>query len=153
MAGMAESRSGFGLLRIRVLGLDEFRSKHGPHSIAPFLRITANTLRHSLDPANFLGRWGEDEFIAVLPSSNPIATASAATMVWSQITSSEVRWWGDRFPVQAVVTHTVAPPGDKIERLLNGLEPAHAAAAGRAIGVTTGDGWPAQHAASAIPRG
>src|ERR1700733_12463797 len=73
MAGMEESHRGFGLLRIRVLGIDEFRSRHGPHSIAPFLRTTANTLRHSLDPVNFLGRWGEDEFIVVLPSSNPFA--------------------------------------------------------------------------------
>jgi PAS domain S-box-containing protein len=153
MAGMEESHRGFGLLRIRVLGIDEFRSKHGPHSIAPFLHTTANTLRHSLDPASFLGRWGEDEFIVVLPSSNPIATAAAANMIWSQVTSSEVRWWGDRFPVQAVVMHTVAQPGDKIEKLLNGLEPTHAAAAGRAVGMTTDGSQPPQHAAHTAARG
>lgn len=153
MAGMEESHRGFGLLRIRVLGIDEFRSRHGPHSIAPFLRTTANTLRHSLDPASFLGRWGEDEFIVVLPSSNPVATAAAANMIWSQVTSSEVRWWGDRFPVQAVVTHTVAQPGDRIEKLLNELEPSHAAAAGRAVGMAAGDSQPAERATSATPRG
>ena len=153
MTGMEESHRGFGLLRIRVLGLDEFRSKHGPHSIAPFLRTTANTLRHSLDPTIFIGRWGEDEFIAVLPSANPIATAAAASMIWNQVTSSEVRWWGDRFPVQAAVMHTVARPGDKIEKLLNGLEPTHAAASGRAVGVTASAPQPAQSAASAILRG
>jgi len=138
MANMEESRRGFGLVRIRVLGLDEFRSKHGPQSIAPFLRATANTLRQSLEPATFLGRWGEDEFIAVLPSANPVATAGAAESVWGLVTHSEVRWWGDRFPVQAVVMHTVAQPGDKLEKLLNGLEPPHAAAAGRAIGIAQG---------------
>ncbi len=153
MAGLEETRRGFGLLRIRVLGLDEFRSKHGPHSIAPFLRTTANTLRHSLDPANFIGRWGEDEFIAVLPSANPVATAAAANMVWNLVTSSEVRWWCDLFPVQAVVMHTVAQPGDMIEKLLNGLEPTHAAAEGRAIGMTAGDARPAQTTACATPRG
>ncbi|MGA9640061.1 MAG: PAS domain-containing protein [Terriglobales bacterium] len=138
MEAMEESKHGFGLLRIRVLGLDEFRSKHGPHSVVPFLRTTAHTLRHTLDPASFLGRWGEDEFIAVLPSSNPVATATAAEMVWNLLTSSEVRWWGDRFPIQAVVMHTVARPGDKLEKLLNGLEPTHAAATGRAIGMAHG---------------
>ena len=87
MAGMEESRRGFGLLRIRVLGLDEFRSKHGPHSIAPFLRATANTLRHSLDPASFLGRWGEDEFIAVLPSPirSPAPPRPSGSGVRSQV--------------------------------------------------------------------
>jgi PAS domain S-box-containing protein len=145
IAGMEETRRGFGLLRIRVLGLDELRSKHGPHSIAPFLRTTANTLRHSLDPASFLGRWGEDEFIAVLPSSNPVATSTAAHLMWSLITNSEVRWWGDLFPVQAIVMHTVAQPGERIDKLLNGLEPTHAAAAGRAIGMTPDR---SQHAAN-----
>lgn len=134
IAGMQETRHAFGLLRIRVLELDEFRSKHGPHSAVPFLQTTARTLRHSLDREGFLGRWGEDEFIELLPSANPVATAAAAESVWSLVAHSEVRWWGDTFPVQAVVTHTVAQPGDQLEKLLNGLEPAHAAAAGRAVG-------------------
>jgi PAS domain S-box-containing protein len=153
MKAMEESRLGFGLLRIRVLGLDEFRSKHGPHSIAPFLRAAAHTLSHSMDPANFLGRWGEDEFIAVLPVSNPLATAAAAATAWSLVTSSEIRWWGDRFPVQAVVMHTVAQPGDKIEKLLNSLEPTHAAAAGRAIGLATSEAGSGLIAAHSAQRG
>jgi PAS domain S-box-containing protein len=153
MNAMEESRVGFGLLRIRVLGLDEFRSKHGPNSIAPFLRAAAHTLSHSMDPANFLGRWGEDEFIAVLPLSNPLATAAAAASAWSLVTSSEIHWWGDRFPVQAVVMHTVAQPGDKIEKLLNSLEPTHAAAAARAIGLATDEARPILSTAHSTRRG
>jgi len=134
LAGMESSQQGFGMLRIRVLGLDEFRSKHGIQSAIPFLRTTAHTLRHSLDPENFLGRWGEDEFLAVLSSASPVAAARTAETVWSLIAHSEVSWWGDRFPVEAVVSYTVARPGDKLEQLLNRLEPAHAAAQGRAVG-------------------
>ena len=135
MAGMERSRHGFGLLRVRVLGLDEFRSKHGAQSALPFLRTAAHTLRHSIDPEIFVGRWGEDEFILVLPSANRVATLAAAETVWSLVTKSEVSWWGDRFPIRAVVMYTLAQPGDELEQLLNGLEPAHAAA-GRAMGAT-----------------
>jgi PAS domain S-box-containing protein len=134
MAGMERSRNGFGLLRIRVLELDEFRAKHGIQSHLPFLRTAAHTLQHSLDPDIFLGRWGEDEFIVVLPSANPATAAAASETVWSLVTHSEVSWWGDHFPVQVVVMYAVAQPGDKLETLLNGLEPTHATAAGRAIG-------------------
>ena len=94
MAGMEQSQQGFGMLRIRVLGLDEFRSKHG--------------LRHSLDSENFLGRWGEDEFIAVLPSASLVAADATAEKAWGLVSRSEVSWWGDRFPMEAVVSYTVA---------------------------------------------
>jgi diguanylate cyclase (GGDEF)-like protein len=140
IAGMPESRHGFGVLRIRVLGLDEFRSTHGPQSAIPFLRTAARTLQHSLDPQDFLGRWGEDEFIVVLPSENPLTAAGTAEMLWHLVTNSEVRWWGDRFPVKAVVMYGVAQPGEPLEKLLNRLEPAHAAAAGRAVGALNSAG-------------
>jgi PAS domain S-box-containing protein len=133
MVGMEQSQQGFGVLRIRVLGLEEFRSKHGIQSAIPFLRTTAHTLRHSLDPENFLGRWGEDEFMAVLPSASPVVAAATAETVGNLVTHSEISWWGDRFPVGAVVSHTVARPGDKLEQLLKRLQPTRAAAPGGAV--------------------
>jgi len=66
MTGMEESHTGFGLLRIRLLGLQEFSAQHGPQSIAPFLRTAALTMRNSLDEENFLGCWEANEFLAVL---------------------------------------------------------------------------------------
>jgi PAS domain S-box-containing protein len=134
VADLEHSRNGFGLLRLRVLGLDEFRSKHGIQSAFPILRTAAQTLRHSLDPGIFVGRWGEDEFIIILPSANHMSTLAVADTVWSMVSRSEVTWWGDSFPIQAVVAYTVAQSGDQLAKLLNRLEPAHAAAAGCAIG-------------------
>ncbi|MGB9236767.1 MAG: diguanylate cyclase [Terriglobales bacterium] len=134
MAGMERTRQGFGLLRVRVLGLDEFRAKHGIQSAFPLLRTTAHTLQDSLDPEIFVGRWGDDEFMVVLPSGNRLTTIFAAETVWNLVRKSEVSWWGDHFAVQAAVMYTVAQPGDDLEHLLNGLEPAHAAAAGRSVG-------------------
>jgi PAS domain S-box-containing protein len=130
LAGLEQSHGGFGLLRIRVLGLDEFRSKHGPESVIPFLHTTAQTLRHSLDSENFLGRWGEDEFLAVLQSASPIRVAATAEKVWNLVSQSEVSWWGDRFLIEAVVAHAVARPGDTLESLFRDLRPSCAAAAG-----------------------
>ncbi len=59
-AGLEDSHLGFGLLRIRVLRLEEFRVKHGPQSVAPFLRTAAHTLRRSLDGESFLGFLGRE---------------------------------------------------------------------------------------------
>ena len=140
VAGMERSQQGFGVLRIRLLGLDEFRSRHGIQSAIPFLRTAARTLRQCLDPENFLGRWGEDEFMVVLPSASLGTAAAAAEALHSLIARSEISWWGDRFCVKAVVSYAVAWPGDQLEKLLNGLEPAHAAKQGRVTGAGSNPG-------------
>jgi hypothetical protein len=49
--------------------------------------------------------------------------------------------------------HTVAQPGDKIEKLLNSLEPTHAAAAARAIGLATDEARPILSTAHSTRRG
>jgi len=125
MAGMEESHTGFGLLRIRVLGLEEFGSKHGPQSVVPFLHTTAQTLRNSLDAESFLGCWGENEFLVVLPSASPMMVAMTAEILLNLLSHSEVSWWGDRFLVEAEVTYTVAGVGRGLESILREMKPAH----------------------------
>ena len=125
MAGMEESHIGFGLLRIRLLGLDEFRSKHGPQSVVPFLQATAHTLRSSLDQEKFLGCWGENEFLAVLPSASPVTVAIAAETLFSLLGHSEVLWWGDHFLVESEIGCTLATPGTDLETLLREMKPLH----------------------------
>ena len=125
MTGMEESHIGFGLLRIRVLGLEEFRSKHGPQSVAPFLRATAHTLRRTLGEETFLGCWGENEFLAVLSSASPVTLAATAETLFNLLSQSEVLWWGDHFLVQPEIDCIVATPGHDLDSLLLDMKPLH----------------------------
>jgi PAS domain S-box-containing protein len=134
MAGMEESHIGFGLLRIRVLGLREFRAKHGPQAVAPFLRATAHTLRRTLDEEKFLGCWGENEFLAVLPSASPLTVATTAETIFNLLSHSEVLWWGDHFLIESEIACTVATPGSDLETLLEGMKPLHSSGAAKAAG-------------------
>jgi len=133
MAGMEESHLGFGLLQIRPIGLEDFRSKHGPQSVVPFLRAAAHTLRQSLESENFLGCWGDCEFLAVLSSGSPVTIAKTAETLRQLLSHSEVLWWGDRFLVNAEVTYAVAGPGDDLKSLLEKMKPAHSGAAAKAV--------------------
>jgi len=125
MAGAKGSHQGFGVLRIRLLGLEEFRVKHGPQSAVPFLRTAAQTLRHSLDAENFLGCWGENEFLAVLPTASPVTVATTAETVWNLLRHSEVLWWGDRFPIETEVAHAMAAAGSDLESLVREMVASH----------------------------
>jgi|HubBroStandDraft_5_1064220.scaffolds.fasta_scaffold43291_3 PAS domain S-box-containing protein len=125
VTGATESHHGFGVIGIRVVGLAEFRRKHGPQSVVPFLRAAAQTLRHGLDAENFLGCWGENEFLAVLPSASPVAVATTAETLSNLLSHSEVSWWGDHFLVEAEVAYTVATAGSNLESLLQAMKPSH----------------------------
>lgn len=133
MASVAGSHLGFGVVRIRLLGLEEFHAKHGPQSVVPFLRTAAHTLRRSLNPENFLGRWGEHEFLAVVPSASPVIMATTAETLWNLLKHSEVSWWGDRFPVEAEVGYAVATENSNLESLLREMRPSHSNIAAKAV--------------------
>ena len=124
LAGMEQTHSGFGWMQVRILNLDEFAVRHGPQSMAPFLRTTAQTLRHNLDAQSFLGRWGHDQFFAVLPSASPMVVTATADRIRRMLHQSEIAWWGDHFRIEAEVRSGVALPGDRLEALWP--EPSHA---------------------------
>jgi PAS domain S-box-containing protein/diguanylate cyclase (GGDEF)-like protein len=146
LAELEETHGGWGLLRIRILGLKELSARYGADSLAAFLRTSAQTIRHSLRPEDFLGRWGDDGFLAMLHTASPIKVAVIAELISQQIGQSEISWWGDRFRVRAAVDWTVAGPGDKLEALLGQMKRAPsenneaAAAADKAMDSAAGRG-------------
>ena len=135
LIGLEEMHGGFGLLRILVLGLKEFSARHGANSVVPFLHATAQTIRHCLGGEDFVGRWGEHEFLAILHSPSPITVAAMADTIWRLLSQSEISWWGDRFLIEAAVAHAVARPGDQLENLISKMNPDHSA---RAAGASSG---------------
>lgn len=131
LAGIRETNSGFGFLRIRLPRLKDFAAAHGPQSAVPFLRTTAHTLRNSLDADSFLGCWEENEFIAVLTSASPLMVATTADVLCNLLSHSEVVWWGDHFLIEAEVSYTVAVAGKDLETLFQEMNPAHGPGAAR----------------------
>ena len=132
VSGPDASHHGFGLLRVRILGLEEFRAKHGPQSVVPFLRTAAHTLRHSLGEENFLGCWEEHEFLALLSSASPAMVAMTAEVLSNLLSHSEVFWWGDRFTIESEVAYTIAAAGADLETILGELKPPRAGFAAKA---------------------
>jgi len=139
VAGMEESHSGFGLLRIRLPRLVDFAAKHGPQSVAPFLRTAAHTLRNGLDAENFLGCWEANEFLAILTSASPLMVAMMADVLSNLLSHSEIVWWGDRFLIETEVLYTVATPGKDAASLLRDMRPAQAKGEAKAAAAGTAE--------------
>ena len=70
-----------GVLLIDVDGFAGIRERHGPETADRLLRVMARSLEGALRAEDFLGRWGDDEFLVVLASVNPGQLASTAQRV------------------------------------------------------------------------
>lgn len=62
----AEVQVPFGVLLFRLEGLERFRTSSGPDAAAALLRMVARTIEGALLRTDFIGRWGDDQFLAIL---------------------------------------------------------------------------------------
>ena len=62
LASFAAYHLPFGVMRIEVDQLGHFRAAYGREAETAILRVVAETIRKSLRPNDFLGRWAADQF-------------------------------------------------------------------------------------------
>lgn len=109
----------FGLLCIQLDQLDVLMATRGLDAAEAILNVVAHTLRNALDAADFVGRWSEDQFLAIVTNSSEGALLPTAERLMRLAQSSEVAWWGDQLSVTVSVGGTVSRPGEGIESLLD----------------------------------
>ncbi len=120
----------FGVMLIKVEALDHFRSAYGREAADAILRVTAQTMKNALRPSDFLGRWEDAQFLAILMNSTSAGVNAASERSRKLIRCAGLQWWGDDLIVTASLSTASAQPGDTIasllERVQNALEHDHA---------------------------
>jgi len=127
----------FGLLCIQLDQLESLAVTHGLDAAEAILSVVAHTLRNCLDPVDFVGRWSEDQFLAIVASCSENDLPSTAERLKRLAQSSEIAWWGDPLSVTVSVGGTAWQPGESLESLLrrtgNALQQAVATGGNSAI--------------------
>ena len=122
MVLFSEHTAPFGVLRIQVDQLEHFRALHGQGAADGILRVVADTLKKTLRREDMLGRWAEDQFLAIVPFCNAMERLAAR---WQKVVnSSGIPWWGDQLSVTISIGGTIDRPGDTMESILQRTEQA-----------------------------
>lgn len=108
----------FGLLCLQLDHLDTLTATHGLDAAESILNVVAHTFRNGLDPLDFVGRWSEDQFLAIITHCDDRDLPATAERLKRLAASSEIVWWGDQLSVTVSVGGTVCTPGESIETLL-----------------------------------
>jgi diguanylate cyclase (GGDEF)-like protein/PAS domain S-box-containing protein len=108
----------FSVLCIQIDGVEKIQLRDGPAAIASVLRVVGQTLENSLRPTDFLGRWQEHQFLAILAECGENDIDRAADRMRRMVGASKIAWWGDSLPITVSLGGAVVRKGDTIEALV-----------------------------------
>jgi diguanylate cyclase (GGDEF)-like protein len=89
----------FGVLWISVDQAHDLRKTHGSGAFETMLQKVEKALIQGLRPAEFLGRWGQDEFLVISHERTPAMLADHGQRLVGLARTADFRWWGDRISV------------------------------------------------------
>ena len=113
-----ERRAPFGILIVEVEQLDHFLKTRGPGIVPTVLRVVGQDIENSLRPADLVGRWSENQFIALMTECRESDVVRVGDRVRKMIGNSEIEWWGDRIRVAVALGGAGVRPDDTVELLL-----------------------------------
>ena len=79
--------------------LEDVKARYGVGAIAAVLRVSGQTLQNSLRPTDHLGRWQENEFLAIVAECNRTEILRVGERLRKTISRAKITWWGDSLPV------------------------------------------------------
>jgi diguanylate cyclase (GGDEF)-like protein/PAS domain S-box-containing protein len=106
---------------VLMVDLDEFKQindTHGHSAGDAVLIAAAQTMTGCLRTSDLVGRWGGDEFIALLPGMTGQFLPEKAELCRALIARSEVLVQGTRLATTVSIGAAVVEPGDTVESLL-----------------------------------
>jgi len=112
----------FGVLCLRLEGLDHFRASFGPKAASALLRVVARTLEGALWRSDFVGRWSEDEFLVILSGCRSDDLALVRERLRRMVANDSIEWWGERRSVPVAIGQATAQSGDTIEALMERVQ-------------------------------
>jgi diguanylate cyclase (GGDEF)-like protein/PAS domain S-box-containing protein len=124
LALFAELKIPFGVLCIEVQGMQQFRSRYGAGASASSFRALARTLRNSVWPADFVGRWKEDRFLLILSGCDQEALRAVGARMAKIAAKVTIEWWGEELSTMVMFASASAKSGDTVESLSRRIEEA-----------------------------
>jgi diguanylate cyclase (GGDEF)-like protein/PAS domain S-box-containing protein len=118
LATFAELQIPLGVVFLEVTNLQQFQARYGHEAGANMLRVLARTLRNSVWPTDFVGRWSDDRFLLLLSGCDQDALPAVGARMLQMTARATIEWWGEELSAAVVMGCTSALTGDSPESLL-----------------------------------
>ena len=112
----------FGVLCLRLEGLQHFRASLGPEAASSLLRVVARSLEGALWRTDFVGRWADDQFLVILNGCREEVLPSVRERVRRLLAGDGIEWWGERRSLPISIGHATARADDTVESLMDRVQ-------------------------------
>lgn len=120
----AELSIPLGVVCVVADGLTQFRARYGQEAGSSMLRVLARTLRSAVWPTDFVGRWSDTLFMAILSGCKQEALHGVAERVLAMMESATIQWWGEELSMPVSTGYAPAQVGDSVETILERVQQA-----------------------------
>jgi len=118
----AEYKVPFAVLLVRLENFDSVKKKYGREAVDTMLGLVARTLKSSIRPVDFLGRWEDDKFLTIALNCGTAGVVKVMERVKRVLHYEGIQWWGDELFAITSLGRASVEPGDTIELLLKRAE-------------------------------
>lgn len=112
----------FSVLCISINDLPKLRERYGQAAVDATLRVVAQTIENSLRPTDYLGRWLEHEFLAILTECGEPELYKICPRIQKIVRHAEVVFWGEPLHVSVALGATPAHDNDTVSSLISRAE-------------------------------
>ncbi len=108
----------FGVLFIDVDKFKNINDTHGHEAGDMVLQLASKTMQTSLRPFDFLGRWGGDEFVAIVVNAEREGLIQVANRMQQLMEQSRFEYGGKELNVTVSIGGTVAKKNDTVKEII-----------------------------------
>jgi diguanylate cyclase (GGDEF)-like protein/PAS domain S-box-containing protein len=123
----AELHIPFGVVCVEATELGRFRARYGQDATTSILRAVARTLRNTVWPSDFVGRWSEDQFLVILNGCSQTALQAVVERMRRMLVGATIEWWGEEHTIAVSIGKASAQTGDTVDSLMERASQAVAA--------------------------
>jgi diguanylate cyclase (GGDEF)-like protein/PAS domain S-box-containing protein len=118
LATLAELQIPFGIVCAEIAELSQFRARYGQEAATALLQVMARTLRNTVWPTDFVGRWSEGQFLTILSGCGESALQAVSERMHKLMAGAAIHWWGEELSVAVSMGRASALASDTIDSLL-----------------------------------
>ncbi len=112
----------FGVICLQVCDLSKFRARYGQVATRSILQVLGRTLRNTVWPTDFVGRWDDERFLIILNGCREDALNAVSQRIHNIASTATIAWWGEELSVKVELGGTTALAGDGLESILQRVE-------------------------------